>query len=133
MIKKVISVDKDASIIDACDVYKNNKVGCLLVEHNNECLGIVTERDIIERTICEKKDPEKSKISEIMSSNLKIIYALDTIEKAIHLMKKYKVKRLPVVTNNEIVGIISVTDISKARPEFSKRFMDSWVRPVWKD
>jgi len=35
--------------------------------------------------------------------------------------------------NDEIVGIITVTDISKARPELSKRFIDSWVKPVWQD
>jgi len=98
-----------------------------------KCVGIVTERDLIERTICARRSPEKTKVGDIMSSNIKTVHALDTLEKALEVMKKNGIKKLPVILNDEIVGIITVTDISKARPELSKRFMDSWVRPMWQD
>lgn len=120
-------------IIDACNKYKDYKVGCLVVIDKGRCAGIVTERDLIERTICVRRSPEKTKVGDIMSSNIKTVHALETLEKAIEIMKKNNIKKLPVILNDEIIGIITVTDISKARPEMSKRFVDSWVKPRWQD
>ena len=133
MSTELVTVEKDYTIFDACNVYKENKVGCLIVIDNDKCVGIVTERDIIEKTICAKLIPEINKISEIMSTDLKTIHALDTVEKAIKILEKNKIKRLPVIMDNEIVGILTVTDISKLQLDLSKRFVDSWIKPKWQD
>ena len=133
MTKKVVTIESNATVFDACIKYRDKKIGCLVVVDKGYCIGIVTERDLIERTICLRKEPEKTLVSEIMSSDIKTIYALDKIEKAIEIMEKYKIKKLPVISNNKIVGIITATDISRARPDISKRFMDSWVKPKWRD
>jgi len=100
---------------------------------NNRCIGIVTERDLIERTICEKRDPMTTTVGDVMSSDIKTIHPLETVEKALDVMVKNNIKKLPVCLNDDIIGIITVTDISKARPDLSKRFMDTWVRPLWED
>ena len=131
MKKKVVTIHSHDTVFNACLKYRDEKVGCLVVVENNICVGIVTERDLIERTICIRKNPEKTKVSEIMSKDIKTIYALDKIETAIDVIKKYKIKKLPVISDDRIVGIITVTDISKARPDISKRFMESWVKPSW--
>jgi len=68
-----------------------------------------------------------------MTKNVKTVHALDKVEKAIEIMKTNNIKKLPVVVNQDIVGIITVTDISHARSDLSKRFVESWVKPVWKD
>ena len=68
-----------------------------------------------------------------MSKDLKTIHKLDTIERAIDIMFKNNIKKLPVISKDGIVGIITVTDISKARPDLSKRFIESWVKADWKD
>lgn len=133
MTKKVVTIHSDDTVFDACLKYRDEKVGCLVVIENEFCVGIVTERDLIERTLCMRKNPEKTKVSEIMSSSIKTIYALDKVETAIDVIKKHKIKKLPVISADKIVGIITVTDISKARPDISKRFMESWVKPQWKD
>ena len=133
MTKKVVTIRSDDMVFDACILYRDEKIGCLVVVENEFCVGIVTERDLIERTLCIRKNPETTKVSEIMSSDIKTIYALDKVETAIDVMKKYKIKKLPVIADDKIVGIITVTDISKARPDISKRFMESWVKPQWKD
>jgi len=133
MTKKVVTIRSDDMVFDACILYRDEKIGCLVVVENEFCVGIVTERDLIERTLCIRKNPETTKVSEIMSSDIKTIYALDKVETAIDVMKKYKIKKLPVIADDKIVGIITVTDISKARPDISKRFIESWVKPQWKD
>jgi CBS domain-containing protein len=133
MMKNVVTIDADASVLDACMMYKAKKVGCLVVIDDETCVGIVTERDLIERSICQRRDPEKTKVREIMSQNIKVVYALDTVEKALETMKQYKIKKLPVISSEKVVGIITITDIAEARPEISKRFMESWMKAQWRD
>ena len=133
MAKNVVTIDRKKSVFDACNMYKDYKIGCLIVTDEGKCVGIVTERDLIERTICLRRDPENTKVGEIMTSNLKTVHALDKIEKAIEIIEENKIKKLPVVKKEGVVGIITVTDISRARPDLSKRFINSWVKPRWKD
>ena len=133
MTKKVVTIRSDDMVFDACILYRDEKIGCLVVVENEFCVGIVTERDLIERILCMRKNPETTKVSEIMSSDIKTIYALDKVETALDVMNKFKIKKLPLISDDKIVGIITVTDISKARPDISKRFMESWVKPRWRD
>lgn len=129
----VVTVGKDEFVFDACILYKKHRIGCLLVLEKEECVGILTERDIIERCVCEKRNPENTYVSEIMSGEPITIHALENLDKAIEIMRKYDIKKLPVFKKDDLVGIITVTDIYKARPDLTKRFMDSWVKTDWKD
>ncbi|HEC81287.1 MAG TPA: CBS domain-containing protein [Thermoplasmatales archaeon] len=133
MKKDVVTISKNDSVFDASIKYRDYKVGCLVVVEQQRCVGVVTERDIIERVVCEKKDPVETRVEEIMSRNVKTIHRLSTVEDAINLMKKYNIKKLPVVSEDTLVGIVTITDISHARPELSKRFIDSWVKVRWQD
>jgi CBS domain-containing protein len=133
MAKQVITIDREATVYDACMMYKEKKVGCLVVTKGESCVGIVTERDLIERTICQQRDPKTTQVHEIMSHDIKVINALDTVEKALEIMKHHKIKKLPVILSEKVVGIITVTDIAKARPDLSERFMESWMKAQWRD
>jgi len=133
MSKNVITIGRTGSVSDACQIYKEYKIGCLVVTDNDKCVGILTERDIIERTICKGRDPGSTQIEEIMSHDIKTIHPLDTVEKAIKIMSEFDIKKLPVISNDELAGIITVTDICHARPDLSKRFVESWIKPVWRD
>jgi len=133
MTKNVVGIDRHKTAFDACILYRDKAVGCLLVTDSEQCVGIVTERDIIERTICLHKNPEETKVEDIMSSNIKTVHALDKIEKALDIMIENNIKKLPVLQNDEVVGIITVTDISKIKPETSKRFNESLAELSWED
>ncbi len=104
-----------------------------ITDRPETCIGIVTERNIIERTICSRIDPCETKIGDIMSTDLITVHALDKIETAIEFMKFFEIKKLPVLVNEEIVGIITASDIAKARPDLSDRFVDTWVKARWED
>lgn len=126
MTKKVVAINQNATVQEASNKYRDFKVGCLVVtDDGGDCVGIVTERDIIERTICRHKNPEQTKVAEIMSSKIITVQALDTLEKASKIMKDNNIKKLPVVLNEELVGIITVTDISKKLPDLAKKLLDS--------
>jgi predicted transcriptional regulator len=68
-----------------------------------------------------------------MSQNIKVVSSLDTVERALEILKQYRIKKLPVISSEKVVGIITITDIAKARPDLSKRFMESWMKAQWRD
>ena len=120
MSRDIVSIDCNKTVYDACKVYSQNKVGSLVVMDKNITVGIVTERDTIERVILENRNPKTTKVRDIMSKNLITIYALAPIEKAAKIMKENGIKKLPVIMNNEIVGILTETDLSRTIDAFSE-------------
>lgn len=125
MTKSVVTIKNDETVLEACNKYKNFDVGCLVVIKDKTAIGIVTERDIIERAIVNQKNPEKTKVEEIMSGNIKTIFDVDSVEKAAETMKTYKIKKLPVIKENQdLVGIITIADIENVLPNFTTMFAD---------
>jgi len=134
MSKNVITIKQHRTVLEASKIYQQYKVGCLVVvDDQHAIVGMVTERDFIERTICLLKNPETTQVSDIMTTNILTIHALDSIDKAVQIMKSHDIKKLPVIYNDALAGIVTETDISRARPALSKRFMDTWVKPEWED
>jgi CBS domain-containing protein len=122
MSHEVFSVDCNETVRKACEIFFNNRVGCLIVTDKEQIVGLVSERDIIERMICKDRDPNTTKLEEITSKNIKTIDKNERIEKAIEILKENKIKRLPVTFNEELVGIITITDIAYSRPSMKELF-----------
>jgi CBS-domain-containing membrane protein len=120
MSKDVVKVEYDKSVYEVCNIYKKEGVGSLVVTKEDMIVGIITERDIIERVIIKLKDPKDTKVEDIMSRSIKTVHASASIEKAVEIMKQNKIKKLPVILNNEILGIVTITDIANILPEFSR-------------
>lgn len=131
MIRKVITIDINDTVFNACIKLLSERIGCIIVMNKGFCQGIVTERDFIERTICMNRDADRTMVKEIMTSDVVTINPLDRLEDALEIMKKYRIKKLPVVTNGHLIGIVTVSDIAHAKPELTKRFIESWVKPRW--
>jgi len=131
MITHVITVDENDTILTAAKKYKHHKIGCVVVTKQKHCIGIITERDLIERAVCKHLDVTKTKVKDIMSKKIITTHPLEKIENAITLMKKHTIKKLPVISNDNLIGIITITDIAHARPDLSQRFMETWIKPRW--
>ena len=125
MTTEVISVDSNVNIKDACNKFPDYKVGCLLVTDSDHLVGILTERDVISRIICEGRDPITTAVKDVMSKEIKTIGPLDDLEHALTMFKDHNIKKLPVVTDDEIVGIITITDVAYTRPGI-KDFIKVW-------
>ena len=120
MSKDVVTVENDKTVLDACKIYKDCGVGSLVVMKEGFVIGILTERDIIERVIVDHRDPNETKVEDIMSKNIKTVHASTSVENAVEIMRENKIKKLPVILNNNIFGIITITDIANALPDFSR-------------
>ena len=132
MSKNIVNIDCNKNILEACQVYSKNKVGSLVVMDKNIIVGIVTERDTIERVILKGLDPKTTMVREIMSPNIITVHALAPLERAAQIMRESHIKKLPVILNNEIVGIVTETDLSRtidvyseAIQELSELYVDS--------
>ena len=112
MNKSVLTSDKSETIQEAARKMKKSKVGCVIVIKDSKPVGIVTERDFVTKVAAEGR-PLFTEISEVMSSPLITIDQEETIWEAAEKMKEKQIHKLPVEENDQIVGVITTTDIVK--------------------
>jgi len=113
MRKGVIMIEKNATAKDAIKKMFNENITSLIVK-NDGLYGIVTRKDIVNKVIAHRRDPDKVKVKEIMSEPLMVISPDMEMENVAMLMAKTDVRRFAVVENGELIGIISNSDILKA-------------------
>ena len=130
MTKDVITIDSNQTILDAYKLYRDNKVGSIVVTDCDKCIGIVTERDLIEKAI--DKDLKTTLVKDIMTTNIRTISPSENIDTASDIMEKYNIKKLPVLYDDNITGIITINDIVHTKPEMTKKYIESWVKSRWK-
>ncbi len=117
MSSNILQMDKDTIISMAVKEMIEKGMYAILVLDNNSPVGIVTERDFTIKLLSKNKDPNKEKLSSIMSSPLITIKPDDTIDNAAKLMVIKKIKKLPVLENNNVVGIVTEDDIIRIAPD----------------
>jgi CBS domain-containing protein len=127
--KNVVSIQSNSEItaLDISKLMVKNKVGSVIVlDSANLPIGIITERDIIKKVCVTNTLPNEMKADKIMSSPVITIMSYDSIETAAQKMTNYKIKRLPVLEENQqIASILSLTDITK---HLSKILVDDYKR-----
>ena len=112
MSKNVLALDGNVSLQEAAEKMKDLKVGCVIILHDKNPVGIITERDFVTKVAAEGR-PLFTSISEVMSSPLIMIDSEETIWEASELMKEKQIHKLPVKENDQIVGVVTTTDIVK--------------------
>jgi len=120
MTPKVIVIPFGKTTLEVAKLMKKSNVGSIIVVEDRagkHAKGIITERDIVHKVLAKDQDPSKTTSEQIMSKPLRIVRPETTIEDAAKAMKDNRVKRLPVVNdNNELIGIVSEGDIMKIFP-----------------
>lgn len=113
MCDEVCCVTPEKTIKDCATLMCNKHIGCVPVCDNSQnVVGLVTDRDIILRAIACNKDVETTPVSEIMTCEVCCCTPDEELKQAEDLMCQNQVKRLPVIENNKIVGIITLGDLS---------------------
>ncbi len=112
MRKNVISIDSSMTVQDAAKMMDDASIGAIVVLENGIAIGIITERDLTRRVIAKGK-PLTTNVKEVMSSPLIVINPDDSVWEAAQLMKTRKIHRMPAVKNNQLVGMITTSDIVK--------------------
>jgi CBS domain-containing protein len=115
MTEKPTSLAATVTAADAARAMRDHDIGDVVVLENNRLCGIVTDRDIVVRALAEGRDPAVTTIGEICSRELTTLSPTDTVEKAARLMRDKAIRRLPVVDDGQVVGIVSLGDLAVER------------------
>ncbi len=113
MTKDVAAVSGDTSVFDAALIMKDKNIGSIpICAEDLNVQGIVTDRDIVLRIVCEGKDPRTVKCGDIMTDKLVVGKTDMEVESALELMGDLQVRRLPVVENKKLVGFVALGDMA---------------------
>ncbi len=116
MNKNVVVGKPDVTIREASRVMAQMHIGSMVIAEKGKIVGILTERDVL-NSVAKGKDPDATAALDIMSKNVVTIEPDKRIEDAVDLMIKNKIKKLPVLRDDKIVGIITASDIIVVEPK----------------
>ena len=112
MTNSIVSLNSEDSVERAAKMMKQFDVGSIPVCNDEKLVGMITDRDIILRTVATSGDGNNQKISEVMTSNPVTGTPDMDVHDAAKIMSEQQIRRLPIVQNNHLVGIVSLGDIS---------------------
>ncbi|MCW4055030.1 MAG: CBS domain-containing protein [Candidatus Bathyarchaeota archaeon] len=129
MVTEVAIMDENISAKKAAELMAREDLSAIIVTVEGKAKGIVTERDILKRIVAEDKNARKTKVKEIMSSPLVTIKPSTSLEEAARLMFEKKIKNLPVVHENRLIGLINLNDICRLQPEILRILRQTMATP----
>ena len=118
------------SLADAVDLLVGHNIGSLVVLERGEMVGIITERDILRACAGGKTPLNRFPVSSSMTANPFTARLSDTIEDAMDLITEKRIRHLPIVENDELVGLVSIGDLVKARQhlaEVENHYLKSYI------
>ena len=116
MNQKPIKVPSSSSLIDAARKMREADVGAIVVEDDGKIRGLITDRDIVIRAVAQGRDPNTTRVVDICSTELTTLSPNDDLDRAIDMMRKKAIRRVPVVdASNQAVGILSLGDLAMER------------------
>jgi CBS domain-containing protein len=109
------TLSMSASVLDAARAMRDADIGDVIVVDNGQVCGIVTDRDLVVRTIAQGREPSKTKLGDICSRDLTTVLPSDSVDEAVQLMRQKAIRRLPVVEGGRAVGVVSIGDLAQER------------------
>lgn len=110
----VWSISPDAKIFEALELMAEKQIGALLVMEGDKVAGIITERDYARKVILTGKSSKETPVCEIMTSKLICVTQDENVEDCMTIMTNKRIRHLPVMNENKLIGLISIGDIVKS-------------------
>ena len=118
--KEVFSVLPTNTVYEALTAMSEKNIGAILVIEDDVLKGILSERDYARKIVLKAKSSKKALVHEIMESCVETVEPSNNLDYCLELMSKKRVRHLPVLENNRVIGIISISDVVKAIIEIQK-------------
>ena len=109
------AIDASDTVLVAARAMRDEDAGAVVVISNGQPEGIVTDRDIVVRAVADEREPGETSVSEVMTRNVVALSPTDSVDRAAALMREHAVRRLPVVDNGQVAGIVSLGDLAIER------------------
>ena len=117
MPQNIISILPETSVVEATRIMSTRDISSILIKTGDDYVGIFTDRDVMRKVVASGLDPNDTVVREIMSSPLITISEDAGIQEAAEKMRDRKIRRLVVINEGAVVGIISESDIARVEPE----------------
>jgi len=114
MVKTVITLEANATVREAVAIMNERDISCVVMVHDGSPIGIITESDMLKRVLLEAKDPAKTKASQIMTAPIIHGEPQMSVQDAVKLMVQKKIKKLPILEQERLVGLITLTDLVRS-------------------
>ena len=111
------SIKASASVVEAAQLMRKEHIGSLPITDDEQLVGMITDRDITTRVVAEAADLATTSVGDVYSQNLISVQPDKGLEEALQLMARHQVRRLPVVENGRLVGIVAQADIALREKE----------------
>ena len=110
--RPVVTIAPEQTIIEACQLLREMNLGCLVVEEEGKLCGILTDRDIALKVTEARKDPEQTKVQEVMTPNPARISVDKSLHELTALMHSHHVRRVPIVDGGDkVMGLVTLDDL----------------------
>ena len=131
MEKNVVTIEDDKTALDAAHLISEKDVSFLVIMKNNIPIGVLSESDFVKRLAADDKKASEVIVSEIMSSNFRWVEPETEIEDAIQKMLNNNIRRLVILDNNKLVGVITQTDLTEFLRD--KLLVDKTIKNIQKN
>ncbi len=131
MVTNIITIEAWASAKKAAELMNRHDIGCIIVVDGDRPIGIVTERDMLKRVLLQMRDPRRVRVSRIMSKPLITSKPETEIRKAVTTMNERRIKKLPIVDEGHLLGLVSLTDVVRSLAYFEHVISSLCARCQW--
>ena len=131
MTKNVMKIESSAPAKKAAELMAKYDIGCLIVMNDGKPIGIVTERDMLKRVLLQFKDLRMTRVDDIMSTPLIASNPETELAEALRLMNERRIKKLPIVEEDVLIGLLTLTDVVRSVGYFEHIITSLCSRCKW--
>ena len=127
---KVVTISPDASVYQALELMAERDIGAVVVVHDEHVVGILSERDYARKVILHNKSSREITVDEIMTDRVLYVSPAHTIDECMALMTDKRIRHLPVMDGDRLIGVLSIGDLVKAtinEQDFTIRQLESYI------
>ena len=128
---KILTMPPDATVFSGLELMAQNNIGALLITENDRLVGIFSERDYARNVFLKGKSSKGTLIGEVMSRNVIYVTLGDDVASCMALMTDKRIRHLPVLENEQLVGVVSIGDVVKqiiSEQEFTIRELEKYIQ-----